>query len=168
MTMAKMSNKNIIATDIFYKTHAEDAPYWETSEIHEDEWLLRSVDLLTREEEAHSIGHGNYGSEERGRMINMIMWSIGDLQFRMLWPILTCKKPSGNNSRCARRQSAMAMFYVLQYGFMNMPFIGARNAFFPYLLVDVIGFDQKVTLLEVTTPGLNDLIEGLIFKEGEE
>ena len=138
-----MNGKSGLKTKMSKPIYAEDVNYWQTSRSSPDTWLDRAKKEVTRIG-GKLIGEGFMG--EPGCAAFMLAFEIEGEQFRMLWPVLQTKK---GNVRAARIQSATALYREVKAACVKVKFLGARAAFFAYLVLP----DGR-TAVHIATPDL--------------
>lgn len=103
--------------------------YWRTSKSGPDPWLERA------RREIASVG-GSVVKEAFGRegerAAFFLEFSIGGDTFRVVWPVLPSK---GNDERAAKTQAATLLYHDVKARCLTMKVLGARAAFFSYLLL---------------------------------
>lgn len=112
------------------KQYAENVNYWQTSRSSPDKWIERAKKQIL------GIGGSVTGEALVGdggqEATYLLAFEIGQDQFRMAWPVL---KPKGNNLRAARVQAATALYHEVKAAVVKAKFLGARTAFFAYLVL---------------------------------
>jgi len=128
--------------------YAENVNYWKTGRSSADTWIDKA------KREIASIGGTIQGdmmiNEENGRSGFMIVFSIGDDKYRLMWPVLESKSGS---VKAARVQAATALYHDVKAKCVAAKFHGARTAFFAHLQLP----DGRVAST-VATPELPDAL----------
>ena len=110
--------------------YAEDVNYWKTGKSSTDTWL----DNAKREIRAAGgkvAGEGFVSESLTGRSSFLLAFELQGEQFKMLWPVLKSKT---GNERAAKIQAATALYHEVKAACVKAKFLGARAAFFAYLL----------------------------------
>jgi len=111
--------------------YAEDVPYFQTSQSSADTWIDRA--------KAEIIGINGkinaeaFGSDATGRAAFMLSFNIGNELYKVIWPVLQSKL---GKDKAAKIQSATALYHDIKARVVSAKFLGARNAFFGYMLLD--------------------------------
>jgi hypothetical protein len=139
-------------------TYAENVNYWKTGKSSPDTWLEKAKTEIKR------VGGVVAGSvivsdDLTGRAGFMLAFQLGDDQFKMVWPVLKTKT---DNLKAARIQAATALYHEVKAACVKLKFLGARSAFFAYLLLD----DGR-TASEVGGNELAERLPQLLLSEGE-
>lgn len=136
--------------------YAEDINYWKTGKSSPDVWLEKAKTEIKR------VGGVVAGSvivsdEIAGKYAFMLAFSLGDDQFKMVWPVLKTKT---DNLKAARIQSATALYHEVKAACVKLKFLGARSAFFAYLMLD----DGR-TASEVGGNELSEILPQLLLSD---
>ena len=148
---------------------AEDIKvYWKTSQTAPGTWIERSkgqIEKLGGKVLLEAIGT----EPDTGREALLMMFEIEGDRFKVIWPVLEAKYK--NNEKAARIQAATMMFHDIKAKCVSAKVVGARAAFFSYLLLPdgraVV--EASVPELQTDIPALfaaNQLEPGNEFVEG--
>lgn len=108
---------------------AEEVNYWKTSKSSPDTWMIRTTRQI--ETLGGTVIREAFGSE-RGRSAFMMEFQIGADRYKVVWPVLPSKS---DNDRAARVQAATLMYHDIKARCISAKVLGARTAFFSYLLL---------------------------------
>lgn len=138
--------------------YAENVNYWKTGKSSPDIWLEKAKTEIRR------VGGVIAGSviasdEIAGRYAFMLVFSLGNDKFKMTWPVLKTKT---GNLKAARIQAATALYHEVKAACVKVKFLGARSAFFAYLMLD----DGR-TASEVGGNELTEILPRMLLSEGE-
>lgn len=139
------------------KIWAEDVNYWMTSRTGPDEWLEKAKREIKRAG-GQVAGSASVSDEITGQAGFMLAFQIGEDRFKMTWPVL---RPRKGSSRAARIQSATALYHEVKATCVKVKFLGARSAFFAYLLLN----DGRTTS-EVSGNELAETLPQLLLNDG--
>lgn len=136
--------------------HAEDVPYFQTGKSAVETWIERT------KKEIASVGGKLQGEmfgydHATGQASFLLQFQIGDDVFKLIWPVLPCRKPV--NERAAKIQAATALYHDVKAKVVAAKFKGTRTAFFEYL---VLPNDQ--TTAQAATADFLDLVPRLMLK----
>lgn len=111
--------------------YGEDVNYWQTSQSSPDRWMEKI------KKQIHGLGGQvlmeGFGSEPMtGRSAYMMAFEIEGEKFKVVWPVLPSKK---KNELAARRQAATMLYHDIKTKCLGAVVLGARSAFFSYLLL---------------------------------
>ena len=142
--------------------------YWKTSQTAPGTWIERSkgqIEKLGGKVLLEAIGT----EPDTGREALLMMFEIEGDKFKVIWPVLEAKKKI--NEKAARIQAATMMFHDIKAKCVSAKVVGARAAFFSYLLLPdgraVV--EASVPELQIDIPALfttkqiepgNDFVEG--------
>jgi len=133
--------------------YAEDVNYWKTGKSDPDTWIAKAKELITKF--GGTVIMEGFGSEAlTGRSAYMLGFSIGGDNFKIVWPVLPTK--SGKDEKAARIQAATMLHHDVKAKCISAAVLGARAAFFSYLVLP----DGRTTA-EVTTAELANSIPEL-------
>lgn len=113
------------------RTCAENANYWKTSKSSPDVWLEKAQTEIKRVGGVIA-GSAIVSDEIAGRYAFMLAFQLGDDNFKMTWPVLKTKT---GNLKAARIQAATALYHEVKAACVKVKFLGARSAFFAYLML---------------------------------
>lgn len=113
------------------KIYAEDVNYWQTSKASPDSWLDKAKKEI-RTVGGQVVGSGSFSEDVTGRAGFMLAFKLGDDSFTIKWPVLQSK---GGHHQAARRQAATALYHEIKAACVKVKFLGARSAFFAYLML---------------------------------
>ncbi len=155
--------------------YAEDIKvYWKTSQTAPGTWIERTKGQI--EKMGGKVLLEAIGTEPNtGREALLMMFDVDGDRFKVIWPVLEAKKKA--NEKAARIQAATMMFHDIKAKCVSANVVGARAAFFSYLLLPdgraVV--EASVPELQIDIPSLfntnqiepgNDFVEGN-FAEGQ-
>lgn len=144
-----MNEKPVYAEDIGH--------YWKTSQKSPDGWIEAAKELLS------GIGANllfdAYGNIQ-GEAAYIIAFELDGHKYKISWPVLESKT---GNERAAKRQAATMLFHDIKNRCVSAKALGARGAFFGYLLLDT-----GKTAMEYSTPELSNLLPGFYLPSGSE
>jgi hypothetical protein len=109
--------------------YAEDVNYWKTSKSNADTWMERAKKEIRAID--GSILSEAYGSDG-GRAAFMLAFELHDDQYKILWPVLQSRK---GDLSAAKVQAATMLYYDVKNRCVSMKVLGARAAFFGFLLL---------------------------------
>ncbi len=138
--------------------YAEDVNYWQTGKASPDNWLEKA------KKEIHIVGGQVIGSQIisediTGRAGFVLAFQLDGENFTIKWPVLQSKR---NNRQAARRQAATALYHEVKAACVKVKFLGARSAFFAYLMLP----DGR-TAAEVGSSELLEMLPALIGGNGQ-
>ncbi len=111
--------------------YAEDLNYWKTSQSSPDTWIDRARTQIEKLD-GIVLGHAYGTMPETGRSAYMLSFEIEGQTYKIIWPVLPTKI---KNEKAARRQAATFLFRDVKARCLSATVIGARSAFFSYLLL---------------------------------
>jgi len=135
--------------------YAEDIGcYWKTSKSAPDRWIERAKQQI---EEAGGVVLGDgFGSDATsGQSAYMLAFELGGTPYKVTWPVLPTKKPI--DGLAARVQAATMLYRDIKARCVTAKVLGARSAFFSYLLLPGGG-----TATDLAAPELVEHIPGLL------
>ena len=152
--------------------YGEEVNYWKTSSLAPDTWIEKTKKLIQKF--GGKVLLEGFGSESTtGKSAFMLIFEIKGDKFKVVWPVLPSKKGSEG---AARRQAATMLYHDTKAKCLSAVVLGARAAFFSYLLLP----DGR-TAVEATMPELakgipalfaanqiesgNDFVEGNFTEE---
>ena len=154
--------------------YAEDIKvYWKTSQTAPGIWIERSKEQI--EKMGGKVLLEAIGTEPNtGREALLMMFDLYGDRFKIVWPVLEAKKKT--NEKAARIQAATMMFHDIKAKCVSAKVVGARAAFFSYLLLPdgKAVIEASVPELQIDIPALlttkqikpgNDFVEGNFVKE---
>ena len=110
--------------------YAEELNYWQTSTVSPDTWIDKAKKLIAGFG-GRIIGDA-FGADGDGRAAFMIAFEISGDRFKIVWPVL---KSRSGNEKAARRQAATFIYHDVKAKCLSATVLGARSAFFSYLLL---------------------------------
>ena len=136
---------------------AEDVGhYWKTSRSSPDVWIERAKKQI--EKLGGKVLMEGFGNEPAtGRAAYALAFEIGEDRFKVVWPVLPSKT---GDERAARVQAATMLFHDVKGKSISARVLGARAAFFSYLMLP----DGR-TAAEVSTPELLEAMPKLLTGE---
>lgn len=133
--------------------YAEEVNYWKTGHSSTDIWIERAVKEIV-DVGGEVRGDGFINDTSTGRAAFMLAFRLGNDNFKMIWPVLESKT---GNQRAARVQAATALCHEVKAACVKVKFLGARAAFFAYLLMP-----GGVTPAEISTQEFMDQVPRLL------
>lgn len=113
------------------QTFAEDVNYWRTSKSSPDTWIERTRRQI--EKLGGKVVAEAFGSEpETNRAAFMLAFSLGNDQFRVVWPVLPSRTTS---ERAAKVQAATMLYHDIKARCISAAVLGTRAAFFSFLML---------------------------------
>lgn len=109
--------------------YAEDVNYWKSGTTSPDQWVEKTKKLI------ESVGGAVRGfafGEIDGKAALVMMFTIGDDQFKLTWPVLESRT---GNAAAAHRQAATMLYHDVKARVVAVKVLGARTAFMPWLLL---------------------------------
>ena len=131
--------------------YAEDVNYWLTGTSSPDTWIERTKREIVA---AGGVPLGFAYGEDAGRSAYMLQFRFGNETFRAVWPVLTSR---AGNEKAARIQAATMLYHDVKARCVSMKVLGARAAFFTYLLLP----DGR-TAAQLAAPELADMVPKLL------
>jgi hypothetical protein len=118
--------------------YAEDVNYWQTGTSAPDKFIQDAVNQITGINGRLMVNA--FGQDSEGHSAYMLQFSIGDDTYKVVWPILPLKlrySPSrkAQMETAAKRQAATFIFHDIKAKCMTAKVLGARPAFFQYLVL---------------------------------
>lgn len=135
------------------KIYAEDVNYWQTGKASADTWLEKAKKEI-RIVGGQVVGSGSFSEDITSRGGFMLAFILEGERFTIKWPVLKSKK---GNLQAAQRQAATALYHEVKAACVKVKFLGARSAFFAYLMLS-----NGRTASEVSSPELLEMLPGLI------
>lgn len=135
MTVYRANNPDVgrlerVMSDKQNKVYAEDVNYFDTGRSSPDTIIEKA------KKEIRGIGGSikgeMFGQDETGKSAYVLMFSIGDDNYKIEYPVLESR---AGKTLSARRQAATALYHDVKSKCVTMKFVGARGAFMPYLLL---------------------------------
>lgn len=112
-------------------TYAEDVNYWKTGNSSADTWLENAKREI-RAAGGKVAGEAFANESATGRASFLLAFELQGEQFKMLWPVLQSKT---RNEKAAKIQAATALYHEVKAACVKAKFLGARAAFFAYLML---------------------------------
>lgn len=155
------------------KYYAEQANYFGTSQRAADTWLKIA------EKELVTVGGRvlrKAAVEEESHAAFMIEFLLDGDTFRMVYPVMECRKKTPQNFDKAKVQAATFLYHSVKARALDIKILGARVAFGSWLLVDgkrsvadVVRNGSGAALpkmLQTPQNPTSDVVEG-VFIEGK-
>jgi|GEM_PF-1415523 len=139
------------------KVYAEDVPYFLSSQTAADTWIDRAKKEIVSIN--GKIQAEAFGADGSGRAAFMLAFTISDETFKVIWPVLSSRT---NKEKAAKIQAATALYHDVKARVVSAKFLGARNAFFGYLMLST-----GQTASEATSADFLDLVPHLMLGKGE-
>lgn len=133
--------------------YAEDVNYWQTSRSSSDKWIEKAKKEI-KTVGGQVVGSGSFSEDITGRAGFMLAFTLEGENFTIKWPVL--KSKSGNH-RAAQVQAATALYHEVKAACVKVKFLGARSAFFAYLMLP----DGR-TAAETGSPELVEILPSII------
>lgn len=133
--------------------YAEDVNYWQSGKASPDSWIEKAKKEI-RTVGGRVVGSGSFSEDITGRAGFMLAFSLDGENFTIKWPVLQSKR---GNHQAAQRQAATALYHEVKAACVKVKFLGARSAFFAYLMLP----DGR-TASEASSPELVEMLPGLI------
>uniref|UniRef100_A0A6M3L627 Uncharacterized protein n=1 Tax=viral metagenome TaxID=1070528 RepID=A0A6M3L627_9ZZZZ len=124
--------------------YAEDINYWKTSRSSPDDWIDKASAQIEKLG-GHTHTHA-FGKDNQGNSAYMLQFSIGEDNYKILWPVLLSKT---NNENAAKIQAATLLYHDVKNRCLTAMILGNRTAFFNYFLLP----DGR-TIIEASVPEL--------------
>jgi len=138
--------------------NAEDVNYWQTSRTSPDTWLEKAKGEIKRAG-GTIAGVASISDEIAGKAGYMIAFQLDGDQFKLIWPVL---KPKRGSAHAAKIQAATALYHEVKAACVKVKFLGARTAFFAYLLLP----DGRVTA-EMAVSEMTNVLPQLLLSDGK-
>lgn len=133
--------------------YAEEVNYWMTSKTSSDTWM-DSAKKEIKGAGGKVLGEGFVSETATGKSSFLLAFELEGEQFKVLWPVLQSKT---KNDRAARIQAATALYHEVKAACVKTKFLGARTAFFSYLMLP-----NGRTAAEVGSPDLVEMLPQLL------
>ncbi len=133
--------------------YAEDVNYWQSGKSSPDSWLEKAKKEI-RAVGGTVVGSGSFSEDITGRAGFMLAFNLEGEHFTIKWPVLQSKR---GNHQAAQRQAATALYHEVKAACVKAKFLGARSAFFAYLMLP----DGR-TASEVSSSKLVEMLPGII------
>jgi len=138
-------------------TYAEDiGNYWKTGTSSPDTWLDRTKREIT---EADGVVLRSAYADEHGVAAYLIEFRFAADIYRIVWPVLESRT---GNERAARIQATTFLYHEVKSRCMGAKVLGARAAFFSYVVTP----DGR-TAAQLTMPELTDRYPKMLKAGGE-
>ena len=132
---------------------AEDVNYWKTGRSSADSWLEKAKKEI-KGAGGQVVGSGSFSEDITGRAGFMLAFRLEGEEFAIKWPVL--KSKTGDFS-AAQRQAATALYHEVKAACVKVKFLGARSAFFAYLMLP----DGR-TAAEAASPELVEILPAIV------
>lgn len=126
--------------------YAEDINYWKTSKSSPDSWIeqaAKQIEKLKGKVLTHAFG----SDPESGRSAYMIIFAIGEHQFKVVQPVLPTYR---DEDMAARRQAATLLYHEIKSRCLRATTRGVREAFFQYILLPDGRVASEATFPEIS------------------
>lgn len=135
--------------------YAEDVDYWKTGQ-------RRSVSQWLDLAESQLVKHGakdimRATGTDAGHVTYLFAFVLNDQRFKMVWPVLPCRKKSDPNTESAKVQAATSLYHEIKNCVVIGNRYGKRTGFFSYQMLP----DGR-TVRELAAPELSGNIAGLL------
>jgi hypothetical protein len=108
--------------------HAEELPYWMTSQTSPDTWIDRTIKILT--ELGGKLQMEAFGKDGYGRGAYMLSFSVKDESYRIVWPLTQSR--SGKIS-AEKIQAATSLYHYVKAISLAAAVIGTKAALFTFM-----------------------------------
>ena len=125
--------------------YAENINYFKTSRSSPDIWMQRAKDQI--EKFGGKVLAEGFGSNSEGQAAYMIGFEMEADKFKVVWPVLPSED---NNEKSARIQAATMLYHDVKAKCISATVLGARAAFFSYLLLPDGRTAIEATVKEIT------------------
>ena len=143
--------------------YGEDVNYWQTSQSSPDRWMEKTKKQILKV--GGQVLMEGFGSEPTtGRSAYMMAFEIDEDKFKVVWPVLPSKR---ENEIAARRQAATMLYHDIKAKCLSAVVLGARAAFFSYLLLPDGRTAAEASFPELTE-GIPDLFLVNQLKTGDD
>lgn len=140
----------------FELPQAETLAFWKTSRTDPDTWIDKAIAEI-RKIDGQITGQA-FGSETlSGSAAFVLCFTLCGEDFRITWPVLSCRQKTPENAQAAKRQAATFLFHDVKAKCAKAAIFGPRVAFFEHLLLP----DGREAA-QAATPELAGLIPGLL------
>ena len=129
--------------------YAEATNYWRTSKSSPDLWLARIKELI-RNAGGMVLADGFGHDATSGRGAYMVGFELAAERYKIVWPILPTKT---GDEQGTKRQAMTMMYHDIKSRIVSAKVLGARAAFFAYLMLP----DGR-TASQVAAPELLDAL----------
>lgn len=113
------------------KIYAEEMNYWQSSTTQPDSWIAKAKKEIEQPAVGGKVTGEAFGSFE-GSAAYVIMFRIGNDNYRVTWPVLESRT---KNEGAARRQAATFLYHDVKAKCMVAKVRGGRIAFVGELLL---------------------------------
>lgn len=118
--------------------YAESVNYWKSGTSIPDKVIQDAIKQI--EEIGGTLVVNAFGRDTAGNSAYMLQFKINDDTFKVVWPVLPTrfvrnKKTQATNEMAAKRQAAAFIFHDIKAKCMVAKVLGARPAFFQYLML---------------------------------
>ncbi|KKW13426.1 MAG: hypothetical protein UY48_C0001G0047 [Candidatus Gottesmanbacteria bacterium GW2011_GWB1_49_7] len=139
--------------------YAEEINYWKTGQSSPDIWISKARELII--EFGGRILMEAFGQDETGKSAFVLAFEIGEDRFKIIWPVLPSKT---KNEKAARIQAATMLHHDVKAKCVSAAVIGARTAFFSYLMLP----DGRIAA-QLSAPEITDAAPSffLLLPEGQ-
>ena len=110
--------------------NAETISYWKTSQSSPDKWIERTIKVI--EQYGGKVLAEGFGSDASSHAAYMIGFEMHEEKFKAVWPVLPSDK---GNEKASRVQAATLLYHDIKAKCISATVLGARTAFFNYLLL---------------------------------
>ena len=133
---------------------AEHLPYWRTSGSSPGVWLDRAADQI--EKAGGTVYVRAEGRDPvRGCVAYLIEFELHGEHFRVTWPVVPSRSQDKTAPAAAKRQAATMLFHDIKGRCMSAQVLGARTAFFAFLVLP-----SNTTAAQAALPEVNDALQG--------
>jgi hypothetical protein len=124
--------------------YAETVNYWMTGKSSPDKWIGDAKQLIQKL--GGKILGEAFGQDGSGNAAFMLAFTIGGDRFKIIWPVLKSKT---NKEAAAKIQAATFLFHDVKAKCLSATILGARAAFFSYLVLPDGRSASEATVLEL-------------------
>ena len=111
--------------------YGESINYWKTSRSGSDIWIDRAKAQI--EKFGGKVLAEGFGSNAEGRAAFMIGFQMDSEKFKAVWPVLPTEYEK--DQKAARVQAATLLYHDVKGKCISASVLGARTAFFSYLML---------------------------------
>jgi hypothetical protein len=117
---------------------AEDVNYWQTGKSSPDTFIQYAINQIA--DAGGKLQINAFGLDSAGNSAYMLQFELGGDTYKVVWPVLPIKHERSKaqmakKETAAKRQAATLMFHDIKAKCMTAKVLGARPAFFQYLML---------------------------------
>lgn len=141
--------------------YADDINYWKTSRSGVETWMER-IEKQIEDAGGEMITDAFVSDSATLRAAFMVVFRIGEDQFKIMWPVLQPSKSGRAEQKAAKVQAITALYHDIKNSCVKAKFVGSRHAFFDYYVLP----DGRTTT-EASLPELSAGIPSLLKSLGQ-